>query len=66
MGVDLWRDLPRAMEVLSADAEVRVVVAAAQGPHFTVGLDLKAMGSVLTGGGGETGGNRRLHGGPGP
>ena len=47
MGVDLWRDLPRAMAVLSADTEVRVVVVAAQGPHFSVGLDLKAMGSML-------------------
>ena len=58
MGVDLWRDLPRAMAVLSADAEVRVVVVAAQGPHFSVGLDLKAMGSMLTSGGGGTGGHR--------
>ncbi len=58
MGVDLWRDLPRAMAVLSADPTVRVVVVAAQGPHFSVGLDLKAMGSMLTGGGGEHGGDR--------
>jgi enoyl-CoA hydratase len=50
MGVDLWRDLPRAMAVLSADTTVRVVVVAAEGPHFSVGLDLKAMGSMLTGG----------------
>jgi enoyl-CoA hydratase len=51
MGVDLWRDLPRAMAVLSADTSVRVVVIAAQGPHFSVGLDLKAMGGMLTAGG---------------
>ena len=51
MGVDLWRDLPRAMGALSADDAVRVVVVAAKGPHFSVGLDLKAMGSVLSGGG---------------
>jgi enoyl-CoA hydratase len=56
MGVDLWRDLPRAMEVLSDDREVRVVVIAAKGPHFSVGLDLKAMGGMLTGGG-EGGGS---------
>jgi enoyl-CoA hydratase len=58
MGVDLWRDLPRAMAVLSGDNEVRAVVVAAQGPHFSVGLDLKAMGSMLTGGdsGGSSGG----------
>ncbi len=60
MGVDLWRDLPRAMGALSADDAVRVVVVAAKGPHFSVGLDLKAMGSALRsgGGGGGEGGNR--------
>jgi enoyl-CoA hydratase len=51
MGMDLWRDLPRAMEVLSDDNSVRVVVIAAKGPHFSVGLDLKAMGNLLAGGG---------------
>ena len=56
MGVDLWRDLPRAMAVLTADTTVRVVVVAAAGPHFSVGLDLKAMGGMLTGGGGDSGG----------
>jgi len=51
MGSDLWRDLPRAMDLLSNDNAVRVVVLAAKGPHFSVGLDLKEMGSMLTGGG---------------
>jgi enoyl-CoA hydratase len=50
MGPDLWRDLPRAMAAVSVDAAVRAVVIAAKGPHFSVGLDLKAMGHVLTGG----------------
>ena len=52
MGQDLWRDLPRAFDVVTNDPEVRVVVVAAKGPHFTVGLDLKAMGGMLSGGGG--------------
>jgi enoyl-CoA hydratase len=57
MGMDLWRDLPRAMAVLSADTRIRVVVVAAEGPHFSVGLDLKAMGGMLaSGGGGDSGG----------
>ena len=60
MGVDLWRDLPRAMAVLSADTAVRAVVVAAEGPHFSVGLDLKAMGSMLTGGGGGVGGSSSM------
>jgi enoyl-CoA hydratase len=48
MGQDLWRDLPRAMAAVGADTTVRAVVVAAKGPHFSVGLDLKAMGSMLT------------------
>jgi enoyl-CoA hydratase len=51
MGMDLWRDLPRAMEALRDDNSVRVVVIAAKGPHFSVGLDLKAMGNLLAGSG---------------
>jgi enoyl-CoA hydratase len=51
MGQELWRDLPRAMQAVGEDAEVRVVVVAARGPHFSVGLDLKAMGSLLSDGG---------------
>lgn len=56
MGLDLWRDLPRAMEVVSTETEVRAVIVAAKGPHFSVGLDLKAMGTILAGGGGDDGG----------
>ena len=51
MGMDLWRDLPRAMEAVSDENSVRAVVIAAKGPHFSVGLDLKAMGNLLAGGG---------------
>jgi enoyl-CoA hydratase len=55
MGPELWTDLPRAMHAVSEEAAVRVVVVAARGPHFSVGLDLKAMGSVLSGDGGDGG-----------
>ncbi len=51
MGQDLWRDLPRAMAAVGNDNTVRAVVVGAKGPHFSVGLDLKAMGSLLTDGG---------------
>lgn len=56
MGRALFDDLPRAMADVSADPAVRAVVIAAKGPHFTVGLDLKEMGSLLTAGGDGSGG----------
>ena len=52
MGPDFWADLPVLMEELSEDDDVRAVVIAAKGPHFTVGLDLKTMGGGIAGGGG--------------
>jgi enoyl-CoA hydratase len=55
MGMDLWRDLPLAMAAVSAQTDVRAIVLAAKGPHFSVGLDLKAMGAVLSGGGTNAG-----------
>jgi enoyl-CoA hydratase len=57
MGPELWTDLPRAMHAVSEETAVRVVVVAARGPHFSVGLDLKAMGSVLSAEGGDGGSN---------
>jgi enoyl-CoA hydratase len=56
MGPELWTDLPRAMHAVSEETAVRVVVVAARGPHFSVGLDLKAMGTVLSGDGDGGGG----------
>ena len=53
MGPAFWSDLPVAMAELSDDPDVRAVVIAAKGPHFSVGLDLKAMGAMLSGDGGS-------------
>src|ERR1700691_646321 len=50
MGPAFWDDLITAMTDVSADTDVRAVVVAARGPHFSVGLDLKAMAGLLTGG----------------
>lgn len=47
MGPAFWAELPGVIEKLDADADVRAVVVAARGPHFTVGLDLMAMGGEL-------------------
>ncbi len=55
MGPDLWNDLPRAMHAVGEDDGVRAVVLAARGLHFSVGLDLKAMGGLLGGSGGRDG-----------
>ena len=52
MGTAFFADLPGAVAALDADDEVRVIVVAARGPHFSVGLDLKQMS--LSGGGSGT------------
>ena len=49
MGPALWSDLPRMMEAVADDDDIRAVVIAAKGPAFTVGLDLKTMGSAVAG-----------------
>lgn len=49
MGPAFWDDLTAAMSDVSLDSGVRAVVVAARGPHFSVGLDLKAMAGLLTG-----------------
>jgi enoyl-CoA hydratase len=54
MGPAFWDDLTSAMTEVTTDGDVRAVVVAARGPHFSVGLDLKAMAGVLTGGGGAS------------
>jgi enoyl-CoA hydratase len=43
-----FEELPVVMDELSGDRDVRAVVIAARGPDFSVGLDLKAMGSLLS------------------
>lgn len=50
MGPAFWTDLPRAIAAITADPEIRVVVVAAKGPHFSVGLDLVAMADLLVDG----------------
>lgn len=46
LGPAFWSDLPRAMATLASDPQIRAVVVAARGPHFTVGLDLVAMSGL--------------------
>jgi enoyl-CoA hydratase len=51
MGPAFWTDLPRVVEALGDDADVRAVVVAARGPHFSTGLDLASFGELLGGDG---------------
>lgn len=60
MGPAFWQELPAVMGTLDGTADVRAVVLAARGPHFTVGLDLKAMAHVLLGTAGGSGVAGRL------
>lgn len=50
-GRAFWRDLPHAAAAVAADARVRVLIVAARGPHFCVGLDLKEMNPAALGAG---------------
>src|SRR5262249_62178815 len=60
MGPAFWEDLPRVVRELGEDAEVRAIVLAARGPHFTTGLDLKAFGGTFAGGDGGSEASRRV------
>ncbi|MDE2281873.1 MAG: crotonase/enoyl-CoA hydratase family protein [Actinomycetales bacterium] len=51
MGRAFWEDLPHAAAAVRAERDLRVLVIAAKGPHFTVGLDLKEMAGGLMGNG---------------
>jgi enoyl-CoA hydratase len=54
LGRALWHDLPLAAAAVADDTQIRCLVLAARGKHFTVGLDLKEMGSPLSSGSGPT------------
>jgi enoyl-CoA hydratase len=50
MAPAFWADFPSILDSLSADPAVRVIVIAAKGPSFTVGLDLMAFGPAVISG----------------
>lgn len=49
-GHEAWNDLPVVMHEVGDDPTVRVVIIAAKGKAFTVGLDLVAFGPSILGG----------------
>lgn len=60
MGPAFWDELPRVMTELGADENVRAIVIAARGAHFTVGLDLKAMSGGIIESGNGAGARKKL------
>jgi enoyl-CoA hydratase len=50
MAPDFWEDFPAIQDALGDDSNVRVIVVAARGPSFTVGLDLMAFGPAVMAG----------------
>jgi enoyl-CoA hydratase len=50
MGSALWRDLPLAAAAVASERDIRVLIIAAKGPHFSVGLDLKEFGGGFAAG----------------
>ncbi len=46
MNMTFFSELTAAMNEIAADEEIRAVVMAARGPHFTVGLDLTALADM--------------------
>lgn len=49
MNLDMWDALPRAMEAIGSDPDVRVAIIAGRGRAFTAGIDLEALAMVATG-----------------
>ena len=49
MNLPMWDDIPRAMETVGADPEVRAVIIAGKGRAFTAGIDLQALAMVGAG-----------------
>lgn len=40
---EFWRELPMAVDKISADAEARVIVISSEGKHFTSGMDISVF-----------------------
>jgi enoyl-CoA hydratase len=47
LGPAFWSGLPLAIAAIEADPDIRVIVLAAKGPHFSVGLDLVETTGLL-------------------
>ncbi len=61
MSADMWQDIPAAMAEIDADDSVRVVVLAARGPAFSVGIDIGLLASLQPGEGSRAESSMKLY-----
>lgn len=61
MSADMWRDIPAAMAEIDADDSARVVILAARGPAFTVGIDIELLASLQPGDGSRAESSMQLY-----
>ena len=61
MSEDMWVDIPRAMEELDANDDVRVVIVAGRGKAFTVGIDVNMLAGIQPTGPSLAAGNRQVY-----
>ena len=61
MSADMWTDIPAAMTDLDADETVRVVILAARGKAFSVGIDVNMLAGLQPTGASQAEANRRLY-----
>lgn len=47
MNKDFWREFPQAINAISQDASVRVVVLSSTGKHFSAGLDVALLSELI-------------------
>ncbi len=61
MSRDMWEDIPRAMESIDADDEIRAVVLAGRGNSFTVGIDVAMLSDLAPAGSSQATSNKALY-----
>ena len=61
MSEDMWTDIPRAVEELDADDEVRVIILAGRGRAFSVGIDVNLLAGLRPEGASPATGNLELY-----
>ncbi|MEA1902507.1 MAG: crotonase/enoyl-CoA hydratase family protein [Actinomycetota bacterium] len=61
MSEDMWADIPAAMAALDADSSVRVIVLAARGPAFSVGIDINMLMGLQPSGDSQAAANMQLY-----